>query len=284
MPVINITSMQGLIDALQDITSYTTLEILNDLDFNDVVSTVTTAISIPTNGSSTHITSDITINGNGHNIYNLDNASVSGSLFQFKYCQNVSINDLSFLNCHCTKATTRMITSTSNTYMIDFHNIVVQGMFYYVPFGYCRFYDSMLTFSYGNNVFSGTSFYTRCWIKFVKCSSTSGSTGIFNNADQCYFTGEYGYTSATASKPLFNVINNCCINVSFTIINSNALTTDNLFKLTSSTTDLNIINKDKFIFAVSSELQDTTMCKLVTDEQMKNAEYLAGIGFDIIPS
>lgn len=283
MPVINITSMQGLIDALQSIASYTTLEIMNDLDFNDVVSTLTTAISIPADGSSSNYTSDITINGNGHSIYNLETASVTVALFQFKYCQNVSINDLSFLNCHCTKASVRLINSTPNFY-IDFHNVVVQGMFYYSPFAYCRFYDSMLTFNYANTSLSGSSFYARCWIKFSKCSSTSGSTGIFNNADQCYFTGECGYTSATASKPLLSNINNCCINVTFTIINSNPLTMDNLFKLTSSTTEINIINKDKLIFAVTSELQDTTYCKQVTDNQMKNAEYLAGIGFDIIPT
>lgn len=283
MPVINITSMQGLIDALQSIASYTTLEIMNDLDFNDVVSTLTTAILIPTNGSSTHLTSDITINGNNHVIYNLDNASVSTALFQFKYCQNVTINDLSFLNCHCTKTSTRLITTTNN-YYIDFHNVVVQGRFYYTPFAYCRFYDSMLTFNYCNAVLSGSSIYTRCWIKFVGCTSTSGSTGIFNNADGCYFTGNYGYTSATASKPLLYTINNCCVNVMFTIINSSALTLDNLFKYTSSTTDINIINSNKFSFAVPSTLQDTEFCKLVTDEQMKNAEYLAELGFDIIPT
>lgn len=282
MAVIQVSSMQGLIDALQSIESYTTIEIMNDLDFNDVVATLTTAVLIPVDGSSASLTSDITINGNNHVIYNLDNASVSTALFQFRYCQNVSINDLSLLNCHCTKSSTRLITSTAN-YYIDFHNVVIQGRFYYAPFTYCRFYDSMLTFDHCTSTLASSSVYTRCWIKFIGCSSTSGSTGIFNNADQCYFTGDYGYTSATASKPLMHTINNCCINVMFTIINSGALTLDNLFKYTSTTTQINIINSEKIVFAVSSALEDTEMCKLVTDEQMKNAEYLADLGFDIIP-
>lgn len=284
MPVINITSMQGLIDALQGIASYTTLEIMNDLDFNDVVATVTSAILIPTDGSSTHLTSDITINGNGHAIYNLDNASVSNALFQFRYCQNVSINDLSFLNCHCTKSSTRLITGTSSNYVIDFHNVVIQGRFYFAPFNYCHFYDSMLTFNYCNAVLSSNSSYTRCWIKFVKCNSTSNTSGILTNLDTCYLTGEWGYTNATASTPLMSTIDNCCINVRFTVINSNPLTLANLFKYTSTTTKINIINSEKFTFAVSSVLEDTAMCKLVTDAQMKDDEYLAGLGFDIIPS
>lgn len=285
MPVINITSMQGLIDALQSIASYTTLEILNDLDFNDVVSTLTTAISIPTGGSSSNITSDITINGNNHAIYNLDNGAVTSALFQFKYCQNVTIKDLSFLNCHCTKENTRLISSTSSTYTINFNNVVVQGRFYYAPFTYCHFYDSMLTFNYCNNTMGiNNTYYTRCWIKFVKCNCRSNTIGMFANADQCYFTGEWGYTNASSSNPLMSGIENCCINVRFTIINSSALVSSTLFRYGGSTTKTSIVNTDKLLFSVSSEMEDLTMVKFVTDEQMKNAEYLAEIGFDIIPT
>lgn len=273
--------MQGFIDALSSVESYTTLEIMNDLDFNDVVSTFRTTIRIPNDGSTSNHTTDITINGNNHVIYNLDNSSVTGPMFQFIYCSNVVFKDISFLNCHMTKTNSRMFISL-NGYPISFRNIVLQGRFNVIPFDNSNVEDSMITFN--NSTYAvgdNTVSYTRCWIKFDKCNVTATTSGLIRNCNTCYFTGSLGYTNVTANTPIIYTMSNCCVNVTFTVINSNALLLTNLFRATGDI--INIINSEKFIFAVPSSLEDTTNCKLVTDEQMKNAEYLATIGFDIIP-
>lgn len=282
MPVINITSMQGFINALSSVESYTTLEIMNDLDFNDVVSTFNATVRIPSTGSTSNRTTDITINGNNHVIYNMDNSSVSGAMFSFMYCSNVVFKDISFLNCHMTKTGSRMFTSLSG-FQVLFTNIVIQGRFNVVPFSYATIDNSTLTYNYCENAIGdNTTNYTRCWIKFDRCNIRALSAAIIRDCDTCYLTGSVGYTNVTSSTPIINGLTNSCVNVTFTIINSSALLLSDLFK-TSSSADTNIINSEKLIFAVPSSLEDTATCKLVTDEQMKNAEYLAGIGFDIIP-
>lgn len=283
MPVINITTMQGFITALQGITSYTTLEIMNDLDFNDVVSQITeSVINIP--ASYVDLTSDITINGNGHAIYNVEGGNFNGSVFRFKNCQNVVINDLSFLNCHITKSTTALILADGTSVnTITINNAVIQGMFYGHPFGQTTINDSMITFSHCNGVM-GYQYcqFNRCWFKFDRCTAKATSGGFMRNCNQCYFTGSLGYSNMSTSTPVLNSIQNCCVNVTFNLVNSTALTTVQIFS-NAATGMINIVNKDKIQLVVQSTLEDSTGVKLITDEQMKNAEYLAEIGFDIIP-
>lgn len=282
MPVINITTMQGFISALQGITSYTTLEIMNDLDFNDVISQITeSVINIP--ASYADLTSDITINGNGHAIYNVEGGSFNPTVFRFMNCQNVVINDLSFLNCHITKSTTALISADrTSVNTITINNAVIQGLFYGHPFGSSTLNDCMITFSLCQGIM-GYQYcqFNRCWFKFDRCTARAVSAGIIYNCNQCYFTGVIGYTNMSTSTKVMGSLNNCCVNVTFNLVNSNAMTTQQIFGAVQDM--LTIINKEKIQLVVPSELEDTTYLKLVTDEQMKNAEYLARIGFDIIP-
>lgn len=282
MPVINITTMQGFISALQGITSYTTLEIMNDLDFNDVISQITeSVINIP--ASYADLTSDITINGNGHAIYNVEGGSFNPTVFRFMNCQNVVINDLSFLNCHITKSTTALISADrTSVNTITINNAVIQGLFYGHPFGSTTLNECMITFSLCQGIM-GYQYcqFNRCWFKFDRCTARAASAGIIYNCNQCYFTGVIGYTNMSTSTKVMGSLNNCCVNVTFNLVNSNAMTTQQIFGAVQDM--LTIINKEKIQLTIPSELEDTTYLKLVTEEQMKNAEYLAGIGFDIIP-
>ena len=282
MPVINITTMQGFITALQGITSYTTLEIMNDLDFNEVVSQITeSTINIPS--SYTNPTIDITINGNGHAVYNVEGGNFNPTVFRFMNCQNVVINDLSFLNCHITKNTTMLISAnTTSTNTITINNAVIQGMFYGHPFSATTLNDCMITFSLCNGIM-GYQYcqFNRCWIKFDRCTAKAASAGIIYNCNQCYFTGEIGYSNMSSSHKVMGSIVNCCVNVTFNLINSSTMTTQQIFGALQGM--INIINKEKIHLVQQSELEDTTYIKLITDEQMKNANYLAEIGFDIIP-
>jgi hypothetical protein len=162
-------------------------------------------------------------------------------------------------------------------------NAVLQGKFNTSPFTYTDIDDSMITYNYGtNSLADNTVSYNRCWIKFDRCTANSNSGGYIRNCDTCYLTGNVGYSNVSASTPLINGMNNSCVNMRIGIVNSVQLQTTNIFKSTGNY--INIINSEKITFTTASELVDSTMCKLITDEHMKNAESLAGIGFDIIPT
>lgn len=282
MAVVQVSSMQEFISALQGVSSFTTIEVKSDLDFNDVVNQITEqVINIPSDY--TNLTSDITINGNGHAIINVEGANFNPSVFYFRNCQNVVINDLSFLNCHITRSTTTLISATSTSAnTITINNSVVQGKFYGHPFSSCTLNDCMITFSQCQGIMGHQyCIFNRCWFNFDKCTASAVSAGIIYNCNQCYFTGVIGYTNMSTSTKVMGSLNNCCVNVTFNLVNSGAMTTQQIFGAVQDM--LNIINKDKIQLVVSSELEDTTYLKLITDEQMKDAEYLADIGFDIIP-
>lgn len=282
MAVVQVSSMQAFINALQGVTSYTTIEVMSDLDFNDVVNQITDQVlNFPSD--STDLTSDITINGNGHAIINVEGAGFNPTVFRFMNCKNVVINDLSFLNCHITKSTTALISAdTSSANIITINNSVIQGKFYGHPFGSCTLNDCMITFSQCQGIM-GYQYcnFNRCWFKFDKCTARATSGGIIYNCNQCYFTGVIGYTNMSTSTKVMGSLNNCCVNVTFNLVNSDAMTTQQIFGAVQDM--LTIINKEKIQLAIHSELEDTTYLKFVTDKQMKDAEYLADIGFDIIP-
>lgn len=282
MAVVQVSSMQEFISALNGVVSFTTIEVMSDLDFNDVVNQITEDyISIPSDH--TNLTSDITINGNGHAVINVEGASFNPTVFRFMNCQNVVINDLSFLNCHITKSTTTLISAdTTSANTITINNSVIQGKFYGHPFGSCTLNDCMITFSQCQGIMGYQyCYFNRCWFKFDKCTARATSAGIIYNCNQCYFTGVVGYTNMSTSTKVMGSLNNCCVNVTFNLVNSTAMTTQQIFGAVQDM--LSIINKEKIQLTVSSELEDTTYLKLITDEQMKDAEYLASIGFDIVP-
>ena len=282
MAVVQVSSMQEFINALQGVTSFTTIEVKSDLDFNDVVNQITEqTLNFPSDF--TDLTSDITINGNGHSIINVEGAGFNPTVFYFRNCQNVVINDLSFLNCHITKSTTALILATpSSANTVTINNAVIQGKFYGHPFGSCTLNDCMITFSQCQGIM-GYQYcnFNRCWVKFDKCTAKAASAGIIYNCNQCYFTGVVGYINMSTSTKVMGALNNCCVNVTFNLVNSATMTTQQIFGAVQDM--LNIVNKEKIHIVQQSELEDTTYLKLITDEQMKDAEYLADIGFDIIP-
>ena len=82
-------------------------------------------------------------------------------------------------------------------------------------------------------------------------------------------------------------VNNSCINLTIHSVHRPAI--DTLIQpggTSGGTQSCNIINIDKITTDEGYELTEessTTWNKCVTDEHMKNATYLATIGFDIIP-
>lgn len=277
MAVVNVSTMHEFISACHMAVSDTTINIMADLDFNEVVSEITGVIAI---NDSSDVIRDVIINGNNHAIYNIEGSDMNPAVFHIKNIQNFELKDLSFLNCHITKSTTSLIAPTGSTSNAEINNCVVQGMFWgYIIGNTIHVNDTMFTLSGKGNLGSSTATYNRCWIKLDGVRCNASTSGFWRNLNSCYIEGDFGANSESSNTVFFNGISNSCINLDMHF----AVTPTSLnVRFPNNTEYINIINSDKLQF-IDTPLPSTTKNILVTDEQMKNAEYLAGIGFDIVP-
>lgn len=283
MAVYNVSTMRAFIEALSVVSGGDIIEVLADLNWLDVYNTVTQQISL----SST--LQDLTINGNNHAIYDLANDRLTSTgvgrvIFNFGNSSDIKINNLSFLNCNMQAYTGAMIYAIGST---TIYNSVVQGRFKGACFGGSGITvkDSMLTFDHcDGRPLSGTAANTSvrwdsCWIRFKDCSFTADSYYFATNLHTCYLEGELGVTSSSNDPKMFNNIDDSCINI------TGFFHSPTINNFCHSTGPLcNIINCTKLTSITPlTEADSTTFVKIVTDEHMKDAEYLADIGFNIIP-
>lgn len=286
MATLNVSSMSQFIYALENAVSDDVIEILADLDFNDVYSSFETRVAIAGGVA----ISDLTINGNNHAIYNMDTQCLTSntSLFRIPSIQTghyFTVNSLSFLNCRVNKSRRLFDSTQSDHTKIIFNNCVFQGSFQECPLNMpCKVVDSMLTFnitSKGNLLHVGSSSsqprWIRCWIWFDRVDTNKNS--IFGTSlTQCYLGGTLSVYHDNNSSILFNGLDSCCYNVQTNLTGLSAPVITTIFSNASNSPT--VINVDKLTMLTT--WSDTTYLKLVTDEQMHDAEELALVGFDII--
>ena len=232
-----------------------TIEIMADLDAND---------DIPKRQYDKPINK--TINGNGHTIYNISTGAViNGPIF--KGAHSLTLNNVNLYNVY--RIENQVVFWSSNTYRTQFLDckIVGRGLQYIsenATFNRCSFSWSGVT-SVGAG--SALSFYNS-WVKIDHtraASSTSAYLGTLNNS---YIEGNFSQTAAGEFniKLVGNTLESSVINIETTATNS---------AFPSGTTS--VYNKTK-----QPNFTDSGNCVGVTDAQMKNAEYLAGVGFNIV--
>lgn len=285
MSTYNVSSMIGFIEAWERASGGDVIEVLADLHYDDVYDIVTSTISL--NGGTA--VADVTINGNNHAIYNIANDRVQQSgagriVFGMNTSStDIKINSLSFLNCNMGANGGAIISGSTGT---TIYNSVVQGRFKSSCFyGGCTVKDSMITFDHCmGRTLSTTSANTSpkwsgCWIKFIDCAFTADSSYYATNLNTCYLEGTLGVTSSSDDPKMFNNVNDSCINITGFF---HSPTIPNFCKY--SVGSPSIINCTKLTsIHPLTEADSTTNVKIVTDEHMKDAEYLADIGFNIIP-
>lgn len=285
MSTYNVSNMAGFIEAWSRVTGEDVIEVLADLDFNDVYDTVTSQVKM-NNGTAV---ADVTINGNNHAIYNLANDRVSslgaGRIIFTMNTSNtdIKINNLSFLNCNMGAYSGSIMWISPGT---TIYNSVIQGRFNNTCFyGTGIVKDSMLTFDHcakrtlSASAANSSPNWIGCWIKFNNCTFTEDSSYYANNLSTCYLEGQIGVTSSSGNPKMFNNVKDSCINIkgffdSPTITNFCKYSTGSPSIV--NCTNLTSINP-------LTEADSTEYVKIVTDEHMKDAEYLAEIGFNIIP-
>lgn len=286
MATYNVNTMQQFNDAIAGAGSGDVIEVNSDLDWNDVFDTQRTRVTL--SGGDT--INGLTINGNNHTIYNLTKGMITGinfGIFDFGASTNIKIDSLSFLNCAFGSTSEQIIYCYGSCTV---KNAVIQGKFKGPIFrgSGMLITDSMITVSYstGSPVFSGLGgqnvSYRYCWILLDNCIHNYNNVSYFSGLDGCYIEGKLGLVSAPDSPKVFANVNNCCINCTVNPLNEPVLS--DFISVSSSSPfgqSPTIINITKI--PALSDFSDTQYVKLVTDEQMKDAEYLASIGFDIIP-
>lgn len=294
----NVATFEQFVDALTSIDTGDVINITADLDANTWIPSylVTFPLKCP---SDEHQVENVVINGNGHTVYNINNSIASSNgIFRFfvltgsTHPDCIQINNLNFLNCSCLTDDKPIFTTnaqtTTNYASISFNDCTIQGAFdaTFVA-GNIWFKRCMITIQSSRGSFiQGVDNYNpvfyQCWIYLNNISKTI-TRNTLRNLLQCYVKGNIIYAALSSASALAIATNcsNSCINVeadvsafSFDVPLSTLVTYR-------SSSPLNIVNTDKLVGASPSTHE---LVVGVTDEQMRDADYLFNIGFDILPT
>ena len=230
-----------------------TIELMADIDAND---------DLPKKNYSKPI--DKTINGNGHTIYNISTAQVINNPI-LGGAHVLIFNNTNLYNCY--RIENQPIFWSSNTYRTQFNDckIVGRGLHYIsdnASFFRCSFAWDGVT-SVGNG--SALSFYNS-WLKVNILRPSNSASPYFGTLNNSYIEGNFSQTAEGTFTVKIGALESSVINIETSGTNS---------EFPRGTTS--VYNKTK-----QPNFTDSGNCIGVTDAQMKNAEYLASIGFNIV--
>lgn len=294
----NVTDVSTLLTAIRECESDDTIEILVDLDWNDDAAYALRS-TVYFGGSSSSNLSNVKVNGNNHAIYNMSALNISagtyGTFIFGVQSSQITVENLSFLNCDFSTKEVCIFgsTSTANTTV---KRAVIQGMFKYAMFkgrsGGMTLDSCMITCDRSDSTplmaSSGQSpTFRNCWIRLGSGCAYNGNKYI-DNLNTCYIEGSVRLTptSGTLVPKVFTKVQNSCINLSFNVPHASGgqTTIDDIIEPFTGG-GVNVINVEKIStdegYGVT-EADSTTLNKLVTDAHMKDASFLASVGFDII--
>lgn len=232
----------------------TVIELLADIDGNSAP--MTSSITKP---------SAKTINGNGHAIYNVSTGSVvNENLFRGAY--TLTFNNCKLYNWY--RIENYPFFWSSDTYRTVFNDCEIVGR--------CAAHISeRATLNRCSYSWSGIKDPTKgkictaynTWLHIdAQLTSVSTSNAFWGTLNNSYLEGNITYTSATFTQKFFDTLVNSVINLTTTGANS-----------TWPTGTLSVYNSTK-----APNFVDAGGAIGVTDNQMKDAEYLYSVGFDIV--
>lgn len=232
----------------------TVIELMADIDANNDIPKRNYVKSV-----------DKTINGNGHTIYNISTGVVLNSAI-FTGAKNLIFNNVNLYNCY--RIENQPIFWSSNTYRTQFNDckIVGRGLQYIsvnASFNRCSFsWAGVTSMSTGGAL----SFYNS-WLKIDHTRASNSSDYYFGTLNNSYIEGTFAQTATgTFNLKISNALSGCVINIDTTATSA-----------TFPSGDTSVYNSTK-----QPNFTNSGNCIGVTDSLMKNAEYLAGIGFNIV--
>lgn len=238
-----------------------TIEIMADLDCNDML--FTDFIKSPA--------VEMTINGNQHNIWNISTETVvSGALIRGG-SKGITWNKVNFGNMNRIENSPIFSGYSTGNAMV-FYDCTFVGKGFSLG-NNALFHRCAITWTgcRGNGVLSPYVSYYNCWLHFEITRTQNNGVVEFNFFDSCYIEGkiEGANDTITSAGAIASNINNSVIN-----IESNLTRT----QITQSTNIISVYNTTKMTNSTSNSANLIG----VTDDQMKDANYLSSIGFNII--
>ena len=209
-----------------------------------------------------------TINGNGYTIWNL--SGTANPLISGFGNRAVTWNNVNFNNIYVSSG--RVFNGDDDSmWAMTFNSCTFQGQGGVLSGNYNNFNKCAITWKNitPTQASFGRCYMYNCWIHLDMKRSVSDSTPEFGNLDSTYLEGSIGGTSIT-NMVLTSSMNNCCINITSDIPMTDIVST--------APTVVCVVNKTLLPNYKGSKSNVVT----VTDTQMKDASYLASVGFSII--
>lgn len=239
------------------------IEIMTDLDVNTNPPTAT----ISAGGWKT-------INGNFHTIWNLaPGGIISSVIITSNGNRTITWNKINFNNIAYLE--NNAVFSGPSSYPMVFNDCTfvakVQRLFSYATLNRCAV--TMTGSTTQHQPMSGvTANYS--WIHYEHKRQNDNASGEFSGLNTCYIEGKITATFTTANYP-FQIATNpqsCVFNIDIDDPLKCSIDTG------SSTISVSVFNSDKIVNYTGTR----TNIVGVTDTQLRNAEYLDSVGFDIV--
>lgn len=288
MAIFNINNMLEFKNRIALAADGDVLNVTADLDYNTLPSEETrTPITLP----AVH---EIVVNGNGHALLNASLGVTGSTIFFNAGNGEITFNEMNFLNVNINRFPSYFLSSNSSG-KITVNDCTFQGTFYG---GVCcgssnntlnrcklTLHNDVLNGDFSMVDYSTPSRWNECWIRLENCwiGYNQSQSKLLAHLDTCYVEGKVQFGTATSADSLRIVVGtytNCCFNVELQNFDNQEKRLIDFFNRSTVPDKISIVNTDKIRFFTDS--QDTRLVA-VTDEQMKDAEYLASIGFNIVP-
>lgn len=273
----DVSTWAQFVQAWRDTVGGDMIEINADLDVND---------DIPASQIYDHEgagSGTITINGNGHTLFNLAGGNPNAGVIFDSTWQAHIFNRLNLQNMDLTRPA---FLGYSNGSRVTFNDCNIQGRSSGVPFfsSYITLNRCTCTFTNTISVITENQCnFAYCWIWLKNCRKTWNGSGaaLIRHLNTCYIKGDVSYGSGSEIySDAVEDVQNCCFNVAVNASQFSGVTAD--YFCYNASGKLTIINMDKLPSGTTASADPQAIA--VTDEQMRDANYLFGIGFDIVPS
>lgn len=257
---VTVSTWAEFVAALQ--SSETIIEVMADLDANDDLPRA----SIDVYGVAK------TINGNGHSLYNLSTGGVVNAPIIWLHA-NITFNELNFYNCYRLEDEYFIRTTTSAVHAY-FNDCKIVGSASKTLAGDADYTRCSMSWTRARGVHINRNCnFTYCWVHYDLTRTYGDGNFEFGGIFNCYLEGEWQNTfSGTGNRPGFGYwIDNSIINIKYpeaiAECNSSSTGAVSVYNITNAP-NINIVNPAN--------------SKTATDAGMKDASYLAALGFNIV--
>lgn len=256
---VTVSTWAEFVAALQ--SSETIIEVMADIDANDDLPRA--SIDVYAVGK--------TVNGNGHTLYNLSTGGVVNAPIIWLH-SNITVNELNFYNCY--RLEDDYFFRTTSVVRAYFNDCKIVGsasktLAAYADYTRCSF---SWTRARGVHINRQCNF-TYCWVHYDLTRTSGDGDFEFGGVFNCYLEGEWTNTfSGAGNRPgigywIDNTISNIKYPESIVECNSSSSGAVSVY---------NITNMPNLAIKIPAN------SKTATDAGMKDASYLAALGFNIV--